>query len=63
MGLDTLPGLRRTEQLDGQPLTIRVSARDREQLEQAAEQLGVPASRLVRALLRQALTEAKVSTS
>lgn len=58
MTLDTLPGLRPTDQLDGPPLTIRVSARDREQLEQVAERLGVPASRLVRALVRKALAEA-----
>jgi predicted DNA binding CopG/RHH family protein len=54
--LDALPDLR-PEQLDGQPITIRVSTRDREALERAAVQLGVPASRLLRALMRKALAE------
>ena len=54
--LRDLPGLR-AEQLDGQPITIRVSARDRERLERAAVELGVPASRLLRALMRRALAE------
>jgi hypothetical protein len=52
--LDTLPDLK-PDQLDGQPITIRVSARDREHLNRVAAKLGVPASRLLRALMRRAL--------
>ena len=51
-----LPDLRLPEQLDS-AITIRITNTDREALERAAVDLGVPVSRLLRAIARRALAE------
>jgi predicted DNA binding CopG/RHH family protein len=45
----------RKRELDAS-LTIRIASRDRERLERAAAEVGVPAGQLLRAIVRKALT-------
>lgn len=52
--LADLPGVRRGEVLEEQ-LVLRVTREDRERLNRAAAEVGVPAGRLARAILRHVL--------
>ncbi len=56
--LADLPDLQQQPELDA-TLTTRFTQADRERIESAAQELGVPPGRLVRALVRRALAEAK----
>ncbi len=58
--LRDLPELRTRDPLDTQ-VVVRLHRRDREQLERTARALGVPAGRLVRALMKEALAEAEAN--
>ena len=61
MMLADLPDLQpRQRELNGS-LTIRLSNTDRERLERAAGELGVPVGRLLRAIARRALAEAETT--
>lgn len=54
--LANLPDLRSRAELN-QTFSLRLSTGDRQQLERAAQELGVAPGRLVRALVRKALAE------
>ena len=59
--LADLPDLQpRQRELDSM-LTIRLSNTDRERLERAAAELGVPVGRLLRAIARKALAEVEAA--
>lgn len=56
-----LPGLKPSAPLDSN-FTLRISSDQRQELERAAAELGVPPGKLVRAVLQQALAGAVETT-